>query len=275
MGRSLLVLLASLLFSVALPAAAPQYPPSDAPPSVPFLITADTKLQVVLTRPVWSRTAKAGDTLFGQTNFPLSINGVIAVPAGTYVEGRILSLTQPTRKSNHAEFSVVLAKLIFANGYIVTSPYAAAQNTANAHTTATHITVQVSPANDLLLDNGAQFELTVGTPLELNADQAAKAATQSRPPRPTEFRTATRCRPTPGSPGSPGSPDTVIPGSPGTPDTVIPGVNGAPPTVIPGIPATPPTIIPGFPTTSGMPGSVCPTSPVVIASVPETVPSTK
>jgi hypothetical protein len=75
-----------------------------------------------------------------------------------------------------------------------------------------------------------------------------------------QFKSATLCRPIPGTPGSP---DTVIPGTPGTPPTVIPGGPGMPDTVIPGIPGTPSTTIPGSP---GTPGTVCPGPPVVTSN---------
>jgi hypothetical protein len=126
--------------------------------------------------------------------------------------------------------------------------------------------IQVSTANDLLLDNGAPIEITLATPLALDPQAVAAAVPLSHAPAPGQFKSATLCQFIPGSPGTPGSPDTVIPGSPGTPDTVIPGVNGAPDTVIPGTPATPSTTIPGTPGTPGSPDIPCPLPPIVLSS---------
>jgi hypothetical protein len=128
------------------------------------------------------------------------------------------------------------------------------------------ITIQVTPANDLLLDNGAEVEMTLGAPLQLDAKQVAQSIPLSRLPQPGQLKSATQCRNIPGSPGTPGTPDTVIPGSPGTPDITIPGMFGSPDTVIPGTPATPDTVIPGSPGTSGTPDYICPAKPLVISS---------
>jgi hypothetical protein len=122
--------------------------------------------------------------------------------------------------------------------------------------------VQVSPASDVLLDNGTQIEMTLQIPLRLSAASVAEAARRFNPASLPQFKSATQCRPTPGTPGTS---DTVIPGSPGTPgtpDIVIPGAPGTPDTVIPGIPATsgtPATVIPGSP---GTPGFSCPGPPL-------------
>jgi hypothetical protein len=124
------------------------------------------------------------------------------------------------------------------------------------------VTVQVSTANDLLLDNGVQMEMTLTSPVTLSGKSVRGAIPLSKPPKPGSLASATVCRPTAGTAGSP---DTVISGSSGTPDTVIPGMNGMPDTVIPGAPSTPDTVIPGMP---GSPGTVCPARPRVISSVP-------
>jgi hypothetical protein len=158
--------------------------------------------------------------------------------------------------------------LVFANGYTVPL----GRDGSDADTM--DVTVQVSTANDLLLDNGAQMDLTLTMPLKLSGKSVRAAIPLSKAVKPGTLASATTCRPTPGTPdipGIPGTPDTVIPGSPGTPDTVIPGANGAPDTIIPGIPATPDTVIPGSPGTPdspGSPGTVCPAQPRVISSVP-------
>jgi len=254
--------------------------------SSPVTLPAGAKVELAVTAPVWAKTAKPGDPLYTQTNFPVAAGDSIAIPAGTFVEGRIEAITLPTRKTSRAELKIAFTKIIFANGYTIVLPDsslaspasavdAAAQNASPAATVAL-VTAQMSTANDLLLDNGAQIEMTLAAPLSLNAAQVANAVPLSRAPEPGKFKSATLCRPTagdPGSPGTPGSPDTVIPGSPGTPSITIPGGPGMPDTVIPGTPATPDTVIPGSPGTPGIPGTpgtICPAAPMVISSVPVT-----
>ena len=239
-------------------------------------LPAGTRIELAVTRPVEARTAKSGDPLYMQVVFPATADQEIAVPSGTYVQGRLLDLTKPTRKTNHAQIQVLFTTLIFANGY--TLPLADSASEVNAPTEpppAATLNVQVSPSNDLLLDNGAQLEMTLAVPLTLDRAQIALALPLSRPVDPGKFQSATACRPTPGTPGTPGTPDTVIPGSPGTPSTTIPGGPGMPDIVIPGTPATPDTVIPGMPGTAGSPGTSCPAPPLVIASTPLPLPQTQ
>jgi len=222
-----------------------------------------------MTAPVWARTAKAGDPIYAQTAFPVAVNNMMAIPPGTYVAGQIDAMTRPGFFSPHAQFQIHFTKLIFANGYTVVPPGAtdagAAQPGEGEDVYAAIATpyVDVSAASDILLDNGTQMEMVLQVPLTLDASSVAGAARLSRNLPLPQFKTATLCRPTPGTPGTP---DTVIPGTPGTPgtpDIVIPGALGMPDTVIPGTPATPgtpDTVIPGTP---GTPDMVCPGPPVV------------
>ncbi|HZZ40915.1 MAG TPA: hypothetical protein VFE06_17390 [Acidobacteriaceae bacterium] len=234
----------------------------------PLNLPARTKIEVAVVRPLPAKTAKVGDILYAQTNYPVVVGDRIAIPAGTWVEGRIESVTPPSRRRNQAQVDVSFTTIIFANGYVVALPDAAPGAALPPDATEMQVTIQVSTANDLLLDNGAQIEMALAAPLTLDVEQVTAAIPLTHAPEPRSFRSATMCRTTPGSPGSPGTPDTVIPGSPGTPDTVIPGGPGMPDTVIPGTPATPDTVIPGMMGTSGTEGTVCPPTPVVLSSVP-------
>jgi hypothetical protein len=255
--------------------------PASAPASI--TVPAGTKVELVVTRPEWAQSAKDGDAIYAQTSFPVVAGGGMAIPAGTYVEGTIESVTRPTRKLDHAEIQVLFTKIVFANGYTLELPGpelpgAALPGGANAlpapaaepGETLIAITIQVTTGNDLLLDNGAEVEMTLGAPLELNAQQVAQSIPLSRVPQPGQLQSATLCRNIPGSPGTPGTPDTVIPGSPGTPSTTIPQGPGLPDIVIPGTPATPDTVIPGMPGTPDDPGYVCPAKPLVISCAPVT-----
>ena len=237
------------------------------------MLPAGTRIELAVTAPVWAKTARPGDPLYTQTNFPVTIGDSIAIPAGTYVEGRIEAVTPPTRKTSRAELRIAFTKIIFANGYTIVLPdvlLAPATSSPDAGPAATValVTAETTTANDLLLDNGAQIEMTLAAPLAQDARQVANAVPLSRAPEPGKFTSATLCRPTPSTPGTPGTSDTVIPGSPGTPSTTIPGGPNMPDITIPGTPATPDTVIPGSPGTPGFAGTVCPAAPIVISSVP-------
>jgi hypothetical protein len=230
-----------------------------APESALITIPAGRKITLALTSPIWAKTAKAGDPVYATTAFPLVSSNTIAIPAGTYVLGQIDSVTKPGWRTPRAEFLMHFSKIIFAGGYTLELESAPAQ----AATATVHI--EVTSRNDVLLDNGAQFDMIVQIPLTLDATKVAQAVRQTRPFVAAPARSASMCRPIPATPGTS---DTVIPGTsgtPGTPDIVIPGSGGMPPTVIPGIPptqGTPPTIIPGTPGFAGIP---CPAPPAVIS----------
>ncbi len=256
----------------------PQTQPSPSGSLASITIPAGTRIELVVTRPVWVLPAKDGDTVYAQTSFPSVTGAGIAIPAGTYVEGTIESVTRPTRKFDRAEIQVLFTKIIFAGGYVVMLPGGTRAMAAGASgagdpqsadgETLIAIEIQVTTANDLLLDNGAEVEMTLGAPVELDARRIAQSIPLSRMPQPGQFKSATLCRDIPGSPGTGGTPDTVIPGSPGTPDTTIPGGPGMPDITIPGTPATPDTVIPGSPGTPGTPDYICPAKPLVISCAP-------
>jgi hypothetical protein len=235
-------------------------------PSSTIVLPSGTQLSLAIIRPVWSASAKPGDPLYAQTTFPVAVGNTLAVPSGSYVAGQIDAITRPTRKSNRAVLNIRLTQIILANGYTIPLPEGSASAT---------LQIQASTANDLLLDNGAQFEAPLSAALTLDATRAAAALSLSKPIKPGQFTSATMCRPTPAVEGTP---DTFVPGTPGipgTPPTVIPGVDGAPPTVIPGIPATPGTPSSTIPGSPGSPGYSCPAPPLVLSSkaLPSSLPT--
>jgi hypothetical protein len=245
--------------------------PSAADASTSITLSAGTKVELLASRPVWAATAKAGDVFYAQTSFPVIAGTQIAIPAGTYVEGTTESVTRPTRRTSRAEIEVLFTKIIFANGYVVLlpgDPSAPAAQQSVAAETLIAINIQATTVNDLLLDNGADVEMTLAAPLELDAQQIAEAIPISHAPNPGQMKSASQCTPTAGSMGTPGTPDTVIPGSPGTPSTTVPGGPGMPDITIPGTPATPSTVIPGSPGTPGSSGIPCPPKPLVISCAP-------
>jgi hypothetical protein len=220
-------------------------------------VPAGTRVHMAMVRPVWAKKATPGDSIYLQTVFPVVTNGGVAIPAGSYVQGTIEKLTQPQWKTLQAAIEVRFMRLMLADGY-----------TVELGSPESEIVVQATPANDLLLDNGAQVDLTMPEKLTLDAAQVARSIPLSHGPGPKDFKSASQCRDTPAGPDTSGTPDTVIPGSSGTPDTVIPGIDGGAPTVIPGMPATPSTVIPGTPSMPGSPGNVCPGAPMVLSSNP-------
>ena len=249
----------------------PNLPPG---PAAPVTLAPGARIELDMMRPVWAATARAGDPVYAQVSFPAVADDRLAIPAGAYVLGTIEKLTRPTRRTSRAEIDILFTKIIFANGYTVELPGDSGQAAGAAPTKTVPgeslmaIKLQATTANDVLLDNGTQVEMTLEAPLALNAGQIAQSIPLERAPQPQQFKSASMCRYIAGTPGTPGTPDTVIPGSPGTPSTTVPGGPGMPDITIPGTPATPPTVIPGTPGMPGTPGRTCPSPPLVISSTP-------
>jgi hypothetical protein len=219
------------------------------PAAQTLMLPAATKVELGLTSPIWARTAAPGDAVYAETTFPVAVGGVMAIPPGSYVKGTIDILFRSGPRSGNAEFRMSFAQIVLANGYTVALPAASAT-----------VDVAVARANDVLLDNGAQVEMVLDAPIELDAPRVAAAMRLAKPPRPRDFKSASQCVPIPPTAGSSG---TVIPGTPGTSPTVIPGGPGMPPTVIPGTPGTPSTVVGATPDSPGVP---CPGPPEVTSA---------
>ncbi|HLZ90668.1 MAG TPA: hypothetical protein VKQ28_03050 [Candidatus Acidoferrum sp.] len=129
-------LLVSILASSALAfAQQPEGPQTAAPPPVApvplpavqrradstekITVPAGTRLAVVLENGISTRSAKAGDSLYFRTSFPVTQNNHVIVPVGSYLRGELLESKRPGRVKGLGEFRMRLNTLIFPNGYTV------------------------------------------------------------------------------------------------------------------------------------------------------------
>src|ERR1700722_4752683 len=158
-----------------------------------LIVPAGTAVELALTSPILTRTAKPGESVYAETAFPVAVNNLIAIPPGTYVEGQIDSMARPGWLSPHAQFQIHFTKIIFANGYTVVlpgpqtvtttpqpSPQMSAAPQASLGPTTDDVLaavaspyVVVSSSSDVLLDNGSQLEMFLQVPLPLLADRVA------------------------------------------------------------------------------------------------------
>lgn len=91
------------------------------PPSL-VTLPSDTKVLLVLKNRVSSRNARAGDAVYLESTFPVTHNGRVVIPAGTYVQGVIDSVKRSGRVKGRAEILMHFTTLIYPNGYTVTLP---------------------------------------------------------------------------------------------------------------------------------------------------------
>jgi hypothetical protein len=84
-----------------------------------IIVPAGTRFGVVLENGISTRSAKAGDSLYFRTSFPITENNRIVVPVGSYLRGELLESKRPGRIKGRGEFRLRLNTLILPNGYTV------------------------------------------------------------------------------------------------------------------------------------------------------------
>src|SRR3954463_7290136 len=80
-------------------------------------IPAGTHLALALTHPVDSHSARRGDEIFAQTTSPLIVSNQVAIPAGTFVQGKVDKMT---RRGTRGELLMQSVSVVFPNGYVAT-----------------------------------------------------------------------------------------------------------------------------------------------------------
>lgn len=88
-------------------------------PGKKLTVPAGTRLAVVLENGISTRSAKAGDSLYFHTAFPVTQNNQVVIPVGSYLRGSLLESKRPGRIKGHGEFRMRLESLILPNGYTV------------------------------------------------------------------------------------------------------------------------------------------------------------
>ncbi len=100
-----------------------ELPPSEAkkaqaePERRLWIVPAGTKIPVQLRQAISTKNAQQGDSIYGQTTFPVVINDQVMIPAGTYVQGVVDRVKRAGRIKGTAELAFHLTTLIYPNGY--------------------------------------------------------------------------------------------------------------------------------------------------------------
>jgi hypothetical protein len=102
----------------------PVAPPPPAAParsttSEKIRIPAGTRVAVVLENGISTRGAKAGDSVYFHTSFPITQNNHVVIPVGSYLRGELIESKRPGKVKGRGEFRMRLDTLIFPNGYTV------------------------------------------------------------------------------------------------------------------------------------------------------------
>src|ERR1700758_4378934 len=130
-ARTVLLTVAACAIPPFVAAQESQGPQTDAPPPVSqptaspplpgkkLTVPSGTRLAVVLENGISTRSAKAGDSLYFHTAFPITQNNHTVIPVGSYLRGSLLGSQRPGRVKGRGEFRLRLESLIFPNGYTV------------------------------------------------------------------------------------------------------------------------------------------------------------
>jgi type IV secretion system protein VirB10 len=84
-----------------------------------IIVPAGTRLAVTLENGVSTNSAKAGDSLYFHTSFPVTQNNHVVIPVGSYIRGSLLESKRPGKIKGKGELRLRLESLIFPNGYTV------------------------------------------------------------------------------------------------------------------------------------------------------------
>lgn len=97
-------------------------PPGADPAIKQLTIPAGTQVLLQLKSPIDTKSAHVGDGVYCQTSFPVTLNNVAVIPAGTYVKGQIAEVKRAGRIKGRAEILFHFSTLIFPNGYTIDMP---------------------------------------------------------------------------------------------------------------------------------------------------------
>lgn len=255
--------------------AADSLAPSDADSSI--TVPAGTRVFAQLQRPLSTRTVKAGDSVYMQVTFPVTVGNAVVIPAGTYVLATIDTVAHVGWIHRSLAFRLHVASMLFTNGYIarVEEPVRGQPRDPSAlgpgqRPVALTLVSATAPVAGLAIGAAAggkdgawvggeigsavglvtffvaamhsgEYDLGPGFPLELRS-QTPIVLDAARTAEAARMPSAVQHHETEScyTPGTPGTPDITIPGTPGTPPVGdMPGTPDTPPTVIPGTPGTP------------------------------------
>jgi type IV secretory pathway VirB10-like protein len=99
-----------------------------------ILVPSGTQIPLVLKQAISTRNAKAGDAVYAETNFPVTMNDRVIIPAGTYVQGRITEVRRAGHVKGKAEILMHFTTLVFPTGYTTLLP-GAVENVPGADST--------------------------------------------------------------------------------------------------------------------------------------------
>src|SRR6266567_2878414 len=90
-----------------------------APNAVQVAVPTGTRLPLMLRNGISTRSAKAGDSVYFETVYPIAVNNRTVIPMGTFVRGEILEAKRPGRIRGRGQLRIALEQMTFSNGYLI------------------------------------------------------------------------------------------------------------------------------------------------------------
>jgi len=103
-------------------------PPPNAHDPATLVIPAGSKIPLALQQAISTKNAREGDAVYASTTFPFVMNDHILVPAGTYIQGKIMHTERAGHGKGRAEILIHFTTLIYPTGYTIMLP-ASVENT--------------------------------------------------------------------------------------------------------------------------------------------------
>lgn len=79
-----------------------------------------TQVPLTLVSTIRSKSTKPGDSVRAMVAFPVTVGTQLAIPAGTYVEGVVNSVTAVDKRGQPPSAQLHFTRLLYANGYSAT-----------------------------------------------------------------------------------------------------------------------------------------------------------
>ena len=86
------------------------------------VIPAGTKVPLCLKQAISTKNAREGDPVYAEAVFPFVLNDRILIPAGTYIQGKIMHTEHAGRSKKRAELLIHFTSMIYPTGYTVMLP---------------------------------------------------------------------------------------------------------------------------------------------------------
>ena len=86
------------------------------------VIPAGTKVPLILKQAISTKNAREGDPVYAEAVFPFVVNDRMLIPAGTYIQGKIMHAEHAGRSKKRAELLIHFTSMIYPTGYTVMLP---------------------------------------------------------------------------------------------------------------------------------------------------------